>query len=87
VAKLYRIPARASIAMLYVYCKTESERAKMKRAGWVAVQAFAQLLPDLLQRGRHPLADRLPVNLEVSRLMVLPTTECLIFAPVRIVLG
>ncbi len=37
------------------------------------MQAFAQRLPDLLQLGRHTLADRLAVHLEVSRLMILPT--------------
>src|SRR6266496_4288809 len=37
------------------------------------VQALAQLLPDLLQLGRHALADRLPVHLGVPRLMILPT--------------
>ena len=37
------------------------------------VQALAQLLPDLLQLGRHSLADRLPVHLEVSRLRILPS--------------
>src|SRR5450432_4398696 len=37
------------------------------------VQTLAQLLLDLLQLGCHALADRLPVHLEVPRLMILPT--------------
>src|ERR1035437_3963300 len=37
------------------------------------VQPLAQLLSDLLQFGRHALADRLPVHLEVPRLTILPT--------------
>src|SRR3984957_5133618 len=37
------------------------------------VQALAQLLPNFLQLGCHPLADRLSVHLKIPRLMVLPT--------------
>src|SRR5271169_5488268 len=45
----------------------------LPRALRLLVQALPQLLPNLLQLGRHALADRLPVHLEVPRLMILPT--------------
>src|SRR6266496_4280897 len=45
----------------------------LRRALRLLVQSLAQLLPNLLQLGCHALADRLPVHLEVPRLMILPT--------------
>src|SRR5450432_1475153 len=45
----------------------------LPRALHLLVQTLAQLLSDLLQLGCHALADRLPVHLEVPRLMILPT--------------
>src|SRR5271165_6842714 len=37
------------------------------------MQALSELLPNLLQLGRHALADRLPVHHEVPRRVILPT--------------
>src|ERR1039458_9220592 len=45
----------------------------LRSALGLLVQALAQFLPNLLQLGCHSLADRLPVHLEVSRPMILPT--------------